>query len=129
MIKVYVKKEIPCPVSSAKVKKELKLFLEEKGIVSNADVSVSFISKSKMKRLAKIYLNENNSVHNVLSFPFLEEKEHFVNPPGNYMHLGDIVICYPEVINQAKKEGRLIDEVVIGLIRHGALHLMGIHHD
>ena len=129
MVKVYVKKEIICPVSSSKVKDSLKkLFLSEQ-IVSEATVSLSFVGEAKMMQLANTHLKESNTVHSVLSFPFLEDKDFFANPPGNDIHLGDIVICYPEVVRLARKEDKLIDEVAIDLAEHGALHLLGKHHD
>jgi probable rRNA maturation factor len=82
-----------------------------------------------MISLAKKYLHENNVLHNVLSFPFVEGKDGFVEPPDNIIHLGEIVICYPKTVEEASAEGRLIDEKVIELTVHGALHLLGKHHE
>ena len=82
-----------------------------------------------MINLAHQYLKENNVVHNVLSFPFTEGDKNFVEPPDNIIHLGEIVICYPKVIEEAKKESRLIEEKVLELVEHGALHLLGEHHE
>lgn len=128
MIKVYVKKQQNYPLSTPLIKKRLSELLIAKGITSDADVTVSIVSTNKMKYLAKKYLNENNSVHNVLSFPFLESAD-FVDAPDNILHLGDIVVCYPKVVEEAKKEGRLLNEKTIELVEHGALHLLGEHHD
>lgn len=128
MIKVYVKKTGNYPVSSPKIKGYLRKFLEEKGIVSDADVSVSIVSETRMKILSKQYLNEGNGVHNVLSFPFVGESDDFVEAPDNVIHLGEIVICYPKVVEEAKKESKLIDEKVRELVEHAALHLLGEHH-
>ena len=82
-----------------------------------------------MLALAKKYLHENEVLHNVLSFPFMEADETFREPPDNIIHLGDIVICYPKVVEEAGKEGKLIDEKVLELVTHGALHLLGKHHE
>jgi probable rRNA maturation factor len=128
MLKVYVKKEISCPVSTTEIKKTLSLFLEKQDIISNADVSVAIVGKPKMVYLAQKYLNEKNSVHNVLSFPYSEGGD-FIYPPGGIMHLGDIIVCYPKVLEEVKIEGVLIKEKVMELVCHGALHLMGKHHD
>ena len=129
MIKVYVIKQSNFAVSTPKIKKAVSDLLTKEGIVSNADVSVSIVGEKKMISLAKKYLHESGVLHNVLSFPFIEVKDGFVEPPDNIIHLGEIVICYPKAVEEASAEGRLIDEKVIELTIHGALHLLGKHHE
>jgi len=129
MITVYVKKQSNYPVSAPKIKKALKEFLEKEGIVSDTDVNVSVIGKDKMLYLAKKYLNEKETLHNVLSFPTSEVRGEFKPPPDKIIHLGEIVVCYPKVIEEAGSEGMLIEEKVIELVTHGALHLLGKHHE
>ncbi|KKR30787.1 MAG: putative rRNA maturation factor [Candidatus Woesebacteria bacterium GW2011_GWA1_39_8] len=128
MIRVYVKKQGNFAVNTPKVKKKLQEYFIKAGIVSNADVSLSIVGEKKMISLAHTYLKENNIVHNVLSFPFMET-DTFVEPPDNVIHLGDIIICYPKVVDEAKSQGRLIDDKVIELAEHGAAHLLGEHHE
>jgi rRNA maturation RNase YbeY len=128
MIKVYIKKQGNYPLSSPQLKKKLKKFLKDKGIVSNADVSVYFSGKSRMKKLTKKYLGEE-VIHNVLTFATAEGNSSFVYPPDDLIHLGEVVICYPEVLEEAKKQGKMIDDKVYELAEHGAMHLLGIHHD
>ena len=129
MIKVYLSKQNNYPVSAPKVKNALKDFLKKEGIVSKADVSVSIVGKTKMLLLAKKYLHETNVLHNVLSFPFMEAKDTFVEPPDDTIHLGEIYVCFPKVTEEASSEGKLIEEKVIELVLHGALHLLGKHHE
>lgn len=129
MIKIYVKKQSNYPVKATKVKEKLKKFLKKNGIVSDSVVNVSFVGESKMKKLSKKYLDGDKEVHNVLSFTESETKEEFVYPPDGPIRLGDIVICYPKVVEEAKEEGKLIDDKVKELVEHGALHLLGEHHD
>jgi ssRNA-specific RNase YbeY (16S rRNA maturation enzyme) len=45
------------------------------------------------------------------------------------LHLGEIVVCYPKVVEEAKNEDVLIDDKVYELVEHGAFHLLGIHHE
>ena len=133
MITVYVKKKSNYPVSSPKMKNHLRDFLSQKGIVSDADVSLAFVGEKEMLELAKKYLKETNILHNVLSFPYSEGEgvgvdKKFLYPPDDTLHLGEIVICYPKVVDEAKKEDKLIDDRVLELVEHGALHLLGEHH-
>ena len=129
MIKVYISKQGNFAVGTSKIKKSLTDLLLSEGIQSVADVSVPIVGEKKMLALAKKYLNEKDTLHNVLSFPFLEAKDMFVEPHDNLIHLEEIVICYQKVVEEAQKEKKLIDEKAIEVVNHGALHLLGKHHE
>jgi probable rRNA maturation factor len=128
MIKVYVTKQSNYPVGATQIKSNLRKFLEEQGIVSDAVVYVNLVGEKAMKVLSHKYLGEENQLHNVLSFPESEIKGKFVYPEGS-IRLGEIVLCYPVVVDEAKKDDMLIDDKMKDLIEHGALHLLGQHHD
>jgi probable rRNA maturation factor len=129
MIKVYVKKQSNYPFDTPKLKKKLKSFLKKEGIVSDSVVNIAVVGETKMKDISRKYLNERNEVHNVLSFVEEELTEEFVYPPTNdYLRLGEIILCYPKVFEEAKKEGKRIDDKVYELVEHGAQHLLGRHH-
>jgi probable rRNA maturation factor len=129
MIHVYVTKQGSFGASIPKIKSALQKFLTSEGIVSDSDVSVTIVGEAKMLSLAKKYLKESNTLHNVLSFPSSEVKGEFKEPPDKILHLGEIVICYPKVTEEANEEGKMIDEKIIELCLHGALHLLGKHHE
>ena len=127
MITVYVKKQSAYPVNTPRIKKELKIFFTENGIVSDATVAVAIVGKLKMLELARNYLKEK-VMHNVLSFPASETKDKFMYPPNAPIDLGEIVVCYPQVVSEAGKEGKLVDNKISELINHAGYHLLGIHH-
>ena len=132
MIKVNVVKQSRYPVSSRKIKDVVRKTLRENGVVSSVEVTVAVMGKSKVVSLAKEYLKENESEalkHPVLSFPTNEMEGPFVFPPDGLIHLGEVVVNYHMALEEAKKTGKLIDEVVCFLVEHGTLHLIGIHHD
>lgn len=130
MIRVDVYKQSNYPVSSPKIKKKLREFLSKKGIVSDAQVEVALVGVAQMRKL-------NRKIHNVLSFTPQESKKkfvygkaaNFVYPLDGVIHLGEIIICYPKALEEAKQEGKLIEDKVDELIKHGALHLLGVHHE
>lgn len=136
MIKVNVKKQSNYPISSTKIRNNLKNFLAGHGIVSDAEVSVVLVGEKKMLEIGKKYLKDG-SLHNVLSFTadevdskfVLGEAANFVYPPDGVIRLGEIIVCYPKAFEEAKNENKLIEEKIMELIEHGALHLLGIHHD
>jgi probable rRNA maturation factor len=127
MIKIYVKKQSNYPISAKRIKDTLRSLLEERGIVSNTEVTVALVGEKKMLDIGEQYLKDKK-VHDVLSFPASETKEKFVFPPDGVIRLGEILVCYPRVFEEAKREGKLIEEKVLELVKHGALHLLGIHH-
>lgn len=126
MIKVLVSKQSNYPVKASLIKIKLADFLTKKGIVSPSDVSVAIVGEKKMMTIGNTYLKDKK-LHNVLSFTPTEVKG-FVYPPDGKIHLGEIVICYPKAVEEAKEENVLVSERVYELIEHGALHLLGIHH-
>ena len=127
MVKVQIKKQSNYPVKTPIIKKKLADFLTKNGIVSDADVSVAIVGKDKMMEIGNRYLKDKK-LHNVLSFTPTEVKN-FVYPPDGVVHLGEIVVCYPEAVREAGEENVLIDTRVYELVEHGALHLLGVHHE
>ena len=91
-------------------------------------MNVSFVGEENMKKLAKIYLGEKDELHTVLSFPESEAKGKFVYP-DTVIRLGSIVLCYPYLVEEAKKDNKLIMDKINELVEHGAAHLLGRHHD
>ena len=108
--------------------------LQEQEIVRDAVVSVAIVGDRKMRELNKKYRGKDTTT-NVLSFP-LSEGEQTVLPPiaiseggRDLLHLGDIIIAYPQVIRESAEENMLVDDRIDMLVKHGLMHLLGIHHE
>jgi probable rRNA maturation factor len=69
----------------------------------------------------------NNSPTDVLSFPLYEPG--FVLPPGEPVHLGDVVVSYPRALEQAAEYGHTVEREVAYLVAHGVLHVLGYDHE
>lgn len=68
----------------------------------------------------------------VLSFTNATEHEAdvpFVQPPDGICHLGEIIISFDQVQEQARQDNKTIETVFVMLIVHGLLHLMGYDHE
>ncbi len=128
MIKVLISKQGNFPVRVSAIKKKLVSFLTKSGIVSDAEVSIAIVNEKKMLEVGKKYLDDKK-LHNVLSFTTSEVGDSFRYPPDGKIYLGEIVVCFPVALLEAKRENVLIDEKVYELIEHGATHLLGIHHE
>ena len=52
-----------------------------------------------------------------------------MNIPDGILRLGDIVVSYPVARRQAGEHNLLVDNEIKILVKHGMLHLLGIHHE
>ncbi len=132
MIEVTVHKQSAFPVSATAIKKVVAQTFKEHGIVSDAEASVAIVNEAKMLTYVKEFLGEEGEIaraHPVLSFPTNEIEGQFSFPPDNVIHLGEIIVSYPKAVEDAAKMGKHVEEVICDLAAHGALHLIGIHHD
>lgn len=102
--------------------------------VGEAEVSVSIVGARAMTKLNEERM-KHEGVTDVLSFPQHDPEQpdkefnlHVEN--GNAtVHLGDIVVCFSEAVNEARKRGKMVDDQICFLVEHGLLHLLGFHHD
>lgn len=112
-------------VNRKRIKKTVSDTLTANGITGPCEVSVAIIGDRKMRSLNKKYRNLDKTT-NVLSFSQLEGKTNVM--PTDKMYLGDVVVSYPKVIEEAAKEKMLVDDKVSELVEHSVLHLLGQHH-
>ena len=117
--------------------------------IENADfeVSVAVVGARKMKQLTDNYAGDG-AKHQILTFA-LEQGERppkvlsaavqdsreqspthgFVNPAGEALNLGDIVLCWPEVLVEASQDEMMVDDKIYELVCHGVEHLFGRNHE
>lgn len=119
-MKIYSNKQI-----NEKVFKELaSICVREEGLnPENVSISLSFVSKDKIKKLNKEFRNVDK-VTDVLSFPMYEGK--IPNLPE--IELGDVVICMDKIKAQAKEFGHSEERETYYLFVHSMLHLLGYDH-
>jgi probable rRNA maturation factor len=113
-------------VDRKRIKSAIQFVLEEQNIQTPLEVSVAIIGDRKMHALNKKYRDKDKTT-NILSFPLSEGEQ--TRLPTDIMRLGDIAISYPEVIRESAEQDLLVDDRVEELVRHGMLHLLGLHHE
>jgi rRNA maturation RNase YbeY len=128
MITISVYKQGNYPVNTKKVKDVITKTLEDNGIVSDAVVDVAIVNKAKMDELNEKYYKDEVYEHPIFTFTEGSGND-FILPPDGKLHLGQIVISYPYILEESNEKGKLIDDVACELATHGAMHLVGIHHD
>lgn len=93
--------------------------------VKNAILSIIFVDEKTIREINRDY-RQQDRVTDVISFAF-EDNENIVY---NYMcrPLGEIYICIPRMIEQAKEYGHSEKRELSFLTIHGLLHLLGYDH-
>ena len=112
-------------VNRKRIKQAVCDTLSKNGIVAPSEVSVAIVGNRKMRALNKKYRKQDKST-NVLSFSQTEGHK-FPKSEGR-TYLGDVVISYPVVIQEAAQYNRLVDDWTCELVTHGVQHLLGQHH-
>lgn len=125
MITVLFQTESHFPVDRKKIKDAVIAALKDE-VHRDAEVSVSIVGDRQMKALNKKYRNLDATT-DVLSFG-MEDGGEFIEPPDDVLRLGDIVVSYPQAVDEAREENKLVDDQIVTLVLHGLNHLLGKHH-
>jgi probable rRNA maturation factor len=89
-------------------------------------VSLHLVGDEAIRALNATH-REKDAVTDVLSFPLLAGD--FVVPPGEPLHLGDVVVSYPRAVAQAEEYGHSVEREMAYLVAHGVLHVLGYDHE
>lgn len=109
--------------------------LEREGVAGPAELSVRVTDDDTVRQLNARYRGQDE-VTDVLSFALTEqggagpgnEGEVFVLPPDGVLHLGEVIISYPQALRQTRDQGLPVAWEVGHLLLHGVLHLLGYDH-
>lgn len=128
MVNVYIKTDSHYKINRDRVRKTVIDFLSEKKIKADVEVNISVVGDRMMKKLNHDYRKIDETT-DVLSFSIASDlKTAFVDPPDGMLRLGDIIISYPQMLEDASDEDKLTDVKFDELVLHGLNHLLGIHH-
>ena len=132
MVKVIIQSDTRYPVNRKVIRKAvLDTFAEFKVAGGDLEVSVAVVGSRKMKDLSLKFLQDAKA-HEVLAFAQEEisqrEGRGFVNPPDNILRLGDIVLCWPEILESASRQDSMVDDQLYFLTGHATEHLLGKRH-
>jgi len=98
---------------------------------SAVEVGIVITGMERVQQLNKEYRGKDEPT-DVLAFPMMgskDEEKSFVIPPDGILHLGEVVISYPQAVQQAKEVGHSVEQELTLLITHGILHLLGYDHE
>lgn len=113
-------------INRKRIKELVVGVINKNEIAGPVEVSIAIVGDRKMRQLSKKYKGEDKT-RNVLSFSQTEGE--VIKIPTDVLRLGDIVLSYPQVINDAIADEMLVDDKVDELVEHGLMHLLGLHHE
>lgn len=121
---VSISNPVGAPIPQAFIRSVVAVFRRTLRSARGCAVSVILTDRATSRRLNRTYRHVNAPT-DVLSFPTHDDTPW----PKEDRRLGEVVICYPIAIKQAKEYGHSIRREVAELLIHGLAHLAGYHHD
>lgn len=101
--------------------------LEAENVQPPATVTIWITDEQELHTLNRAYRGVDRST-DVLSFG-VDDDDHFVAPPGEPRHLGDLAVSFPHVVQQAADYNHSRERELSYLVTHGILHLLGYDHE
>ena len=105
--------------------------LVAQGVSSAVELSLVIAGQERVQELNRDYRGRDEPT-DVLAFAMLPAEENpeadspsFVAPPDGVLHMGEVIVAYPQVVIQAAEHQHSIEKEATILIVHGVLHLLG----
>lgn len=105
------------PLEKKALKKSISIFLAQKDIDDTVDINLVFVGKRKMRSISSVYKKEDIALP-VLSFSYSQDKNTVPNL------LGEIFLCYPQIVLLAAERNKRVNEMIIEMIKHGIENLL-----
>ncbi len=99
----------------------------------NFSINISLSDNNTVQELNYRFLKKNNPT-NILSFPcFIFHSKHDIvktlsKEDDNNIMLGDIIMAFETIKDEAKEQGKTIENHIKHLLVHATLHLFGYDH-
>lgn len=136
MINIIVSSDPRYNVDKAAIKLAVFQCLQRHRIGGKVELGINIVGDRKMHELNRKYRGMDSTT-DILSFALEDlnpaSLQHiprigFVASPDKWLRLGDILISYPQALEDASMDGISVDEEIKTLVEHGVNHLLGIHH-
>lgn len=128
MINIIVSSDPRYDVNKTAIKIAVAAVLQKYRIGGKVELGINIIGDRKMHELNRIYRGIDSTT-DVLSFALEDTSTSgFVASPDRWLRLGDVVISYPQALEDASLDGISVDEEIKTLVEHGVNHLLGTHH-
>jgi probable rRNA maturation factor len=130
-IGIHVEEEFRGLVDEDWARRMAQTVLNAEGVVPPYEVSLVFTDSETVKQLNRDYRGVDEPT-DVLAFYMLPQKgsdSSFALPPDGVTRLGEVIISYPQAVEQAREQGHETEKELALLVIHGILHLLGYDHE
>ena len=135
MLKIQLSIRIEKPfvglVSKQWLRRAVKLTLANAGISLPVELGLVIAGDETVHELNRNYRSVDRTT-DVIAFALSERGEKgepFVTPPDSVIHLGEVIISYPQAKRQAEEQHHHLERELALLVAHGVLHLLGYDHE
>jgi probable rRNA maturation factor len=102
------------------------------GTAPEVELGLVITGQEKIQELNLVHLGIDAPT-DVLAFPMTPDEgsdmTEFITPPDGAVHLGEVIISFPQAFMQAEEHRHPVKKEVALLAIHGVLHLLGYDHD
>jgi probable rRNA maturation factor len=132
-INVLIEDEIKVETGADWLQNILEKTLMAENVPPAVEISLVITGQEQIQALNRDYRGKDRPT-DVLSFAMQETKEGeepeaFIGPPDGLLHLGEVIISYPQAVLQAAERGHSVKNEIAILIVHGVLHILGYDHE
>lgn len=136
MINIIVSSDPRYKVNKDTIRMTVLSVLQRYRLLGKVELGINIVGDRKMHELNRKYRNVDSTT-DILSFaledPNPTSLQHiprigFVAAPDRILRLGDIVISFPQALEDASSDGISVDLEIKNLLEHGMQHLLGVHH-
>jgi len=132
-INIHIEQELNVTINEDWLRSIALDTLNAESIKQPVELGLVITDTETVWQLNKTYRDKDEPT-DVLSFQMVHQSEQepesfFIAPPDGFHHLGEVVISYPQTVQQAKDQGHNIDQELAFLTIHGILHLLGYDHE
>jgi probable rRNA maturation factor len=131
-LSIHVEKPFVNLVDKGWLRWAVKLTLAQSGTTSDIELSLVIAGDDTVHELNKNYRGVDRTT-DVIAFALSQangkEADRFVMPPDDSIHLGEVIVSYPQAKRQANEHYHSIEHELALLVTHGVLHLLGYDHE
>ena len=132
-INVLIEEGLEVELEAEWLQRIVEKTLEAEKAPPDAEISLVITGQERIRELNREYRGRDQPT-DVLSFALNEPKTAaepavFIGPPDGLLHLGEVIISYPQSVIQAREQGHSLREEMAVLIVHGVLHILGYDHE
>ena len=136
MINIIVSSDPRYNINKDSIRAAVAEILQRHRISGKIEVGINIVGDRKMHELNQKFRGIDSTT-DILSFALEDSNpaslQHvprigFIAAPDKVLRLGDIVISYPQAVDDASYDGISVDDELKNLVEHGINHLLGSHH-